>query len=395
MASEADLWHTRAVGKCTRLGYKAFKVGGERFPVGPGTIMRVRFEWGAGEHKVEVPGDGTAPIRSYMLKKGDGQFGANIAFGWMLNYHHICSIDNLFEWFCDQARWVLAIMETSEVAKQHLYVDTNWLVSDGAECVVDNIMRAIRVPFPTPNLNGLDVGPNSIGILGRVDFRFTNHKKAPKVKGFLQYTSWPANLKLCEFVPPKVQMLVTANAGKPTLSIDQPPPDVDDPLTGGSEFKEGDLLLAESNPYFVRCYSYRESPGAELKYIRLRSGSLTPHATILTGYEMFDERALRAMATDPDTLALLAQPAAQRTTLGEKFLLPTLNDPAFIKHVNKSFLVDEIITVAPGLTMGAKWRLGVHGYFQFDHAVGTGGELLPCPALSRLAANALERRLFV
>ena len=110
---------------------------------------------------------------------------------------------------------------------------------------------------------------------------------------------------------------------------------------------------------------------------------------------MFDERALRAMATDPDTLALLAQPAAQRTTLGEKFLLPTLNYPAFIKHVNKSFLVDEIITVAPGLTMGAKWRLGVHGYFQFDHAVGTGGELLPCPALSRLAANALERRLFV
>ena len=75
MASEADLWHTRAVGKCTRLGYKAFKVGGERFPVGPGTIMRVRFEWGAGEHKVEVPGDGTAPIRSYMITKGDSSPG--------------------------------------------------------------------------------------------------------------------------------------------------------------------------------------------------------------------------------------------------------------------------------------------------------------------------------
>ena len=215
MASEADLWHTRAVGKCTRLGYKAFKVGGERFPVGPGTIMRVRFEWGAGEHKVEVPGDGTAPIRSYMLKKGDGQFGANIAFGWMLNYHHICSIDNLFDWFCDQARWVLDIMETSEVAKQHLYVDTNWLVSDGAECVVDNIMRAIRVPFPTPNLNGLDVGPNSIGILGRVDFRFTNHQKAPKVKGFLQYT--PRGRPTSSSVrvrPPKVQMLVMASDGQ-------------------------------------------------------------------------------------------------------------------------------------------------------------------------------------
>ena len=91
-----------------------------------------------------MPGDGTAPIRSYMLKKGDGQFGTNIAFGWMLNYHHIRSIDGLFEWFCEKACWVLDIMETSEVAKQHLYVDTNWLVSDGAECVVDNIKECLR-----------------------------------------------------------------------------------------------------------------------------------------------------------------------------------------------------------------------------------------------------------
>ena len=52
-------------------------------------------------------------------------------------------------------------------------------------------------------------------------------------------------------------MLVTANARKPTLSIDQPPPDVDDPLTGGSEFKEGDLETTGEQWWYAKQYPVR------------------------------------------------------------------------------------------------------------------------------------------
>ena len=53
------------------------------------------------------------------------------------------------------------------------------------------------------------------------------------------------------------------------------------------------------------------------------------------------------------------------------------------------------ITVAPQLSMGARWARGAHGFCAFDFVVGVGGALLPCKPLPRAVAGDMERRLFV
>lgn len=42
--ANSDLWHWKAVGKLTATGYHAYTIGGEIFPVGPGTLKRVFYE---------------------------------------------------------------------------------------------------------------------------------------------------------------------------------------------------------------------------------------------------------------------------------------------------------------------------------------------------------------
>ena len=136
------------------------------------------------------------------------------------------------------------------------------------------------------------------------------------------------------------------------LSVDKPPPCVEQRLVGGAEFEAGDLLVTEATPYFVRAYSYADSSG-ETKYLRLRETCLADDGDIKYGYQMFDEAALRGIATDPDMVALLSMPAAQRQRLGYKFLLPAL-DGLFPVEVPQSSLIDAVLTVAPQLSMGAR-----------------------------------------
>ena len=121
MASDPDLWHYRAIGKPSKLGYKAFALGGDLFPVGPGTLLRVPFSWdGTSESS-----SGFAPVRSYSLGKGDGRFGAVLKFGWMLNYVHLQVIPDALDFLRTTEPELVELMESSEEAKKYIYLDTN------------------------------------------------------------------------------------------------------------------------------------------------------------------------------------------------------------------------------------------------------------------------------
>ena len=81
-------------------------------------------------------------------------------------------------------------------------------------------MKATRI-FDGIDITTVALGPDNIGIPGRFGLSCTKHKKGAMVKGFVDFTPWPTHLKLREFVPPKLQALVTAAAGTPTLSADE------------------------------------------------------------------------------------------------------------------------------------------------------------------------------
>eukprot|EP00966_Prymnesium_polylepis_P324750 7380772-Prymnesium_polylepis.1 len=243
------------------------------------------------------------------------------------------------------------------------------------------------------DINGLNLSNINIGIAVRLNLKLTNHKTAPKVRGFSGVELWPPDVPLRRWLPDKLKALADA-ADASKLSIDEPPPSVQQPLVGGPEFlKTGEILKTEASLINVRAYSYRE-PGVDdvIKYVRLCGDTL--HCEKMDGELMFDETALRTIAADAATLALLDMPWEKRPKLGYKFLLPGVDGMYKIK-VEQAWLIEEVQSVAPLAAAGAKWKLGVHNYFCMDHVVGAGGELLPCPPAPRALARGLELRLFV
>ena len=389
MTNLGDLWHLRAAGKANSLGWSSFTIGGEVHPVGPGVVWSIPFEWAG----VEGQDAALAAVRAYMLSKGDGNFGAHVNYGWMLNLMMLENMPGAVDFINTAAPWIVEQMALSAATKNYIYLDTDWLVTDGFECYNDVVFEVVRIDesMTAADIEALQLGPNKIGIPARLLLKFTAHKTAPKVNGFRSIEAWPAELVLSSWVPDALKSLATHSATK--LSVDKPPPCVEQRLVGGAEFEAGDFLVTEATPYFVRAYSYADSSG-ETKYLRLRETCLADDGGIKYGYQMFDEAALRGIATDPDTVALLSMPAAQRQRLGYKFLLPAL-DGLFPVEVPQSSLIDAVLTVAPQLSMGARWARGAHGFCAFDFVVGVGGALLPCKPLPRAVAGDMERRLFV
>lgn len=334
---------------------------------------------------------GTAPVRSYMLLPGEGVYGAELAYGWMLNLNMLEVIEGGIEFLRSSAPpWVLNKMMLNNDTKRHIYLDTNWLVSDGFECTDDNITSCICVAQDS-DISELSVRADDCAfIVGRLNMTFSKHKRSARITGFSSFELWPPGVALSSWVPASISTL--AGAGNLQLHADGHAPAVRQSLMGGEEFCQGDVLTTEASPFATRCYSFME-PGADgLQYIRLDGACM--HGSRLKGYRMFDEDALRLFSSNPSTTALLATPTADRSILWFKYLLPGL-DGLFQLEVDRSWLVEQVFTVSPQCSMGAKWALGVDGYFVFDHVVGEDGQLIPCPPLTRHAANDIERRLFV
>lgn len=335
----------------------------------------------------------TAPVRSYMLLPGEGVYGAELAYGWMLNFNMLEAINGALDFLRVNAfTWVINKMAMSESTREHIYLDSNWLVSDGFECTDDNITRCVRLDEHTDVTQTTMGAQDTVWIIGRLNFKFSKHQRAKRIVGFLSFEPWPAELFLAQWVPQPLQALAASSSDNTIFSADKDPPQVFQSLMGGQEFQEGEVLLTEASPFVVRCYSYREPGSEQLQYARLRGDAL--HGDRLAGFKMFDEHALKAHATNEGTVSVLATPPCKRSILGYKFLLPGL-DGHFSVEVDRSCLVQAIVTIAPQCSMGAKWALGVDGYFAFDHVVGEGCQLMPCPSLSRGAANSIEHRLFV
>ena len=64
-------------------------------------------------------------MRSYILGKGDGRFGAVLKFGWMLNYVHLQVIPDALDFLRTTEPELVELMESSEAAKKYIYLDTN------------------------------------------------------------------------------------------------------------------------------------------------------------------------------------------------------------------------------------------------------------------------------
>ena len=245
MANLGDLWHLRAAGKANSLGWSSFTIGGEVHPVGPGVVWSIPFEWAG----VEGQDAALAAVRAYMLSKGDGNFGAHVNYGWMLNYMMLENMPGAVDFINTAAPWIVEQMALSAATKNYIYLDTDWLVTDGFECYNDVVFEVVRIDesMTAADIEALQLGPNKIGIPARLLLKFTAHKTAPKVNGFRSIEAWPAELVLSSWVPDALKSLATHSATK--LSVDKPPPCVEQRLVGGAEFEAGDFLVTEATPY--------------------------------------------------------------------------------------------------------------------------------------------------
>ena len=109
MANLGDLWHLRAAGKANSLGWSSFTIGGEVYPVGPGVVWSIPFEWAG----VEGQDAALAAVRAYMLSKGDGNFGAHVNYGWMLNYNMLENMPGAVDFINTAAPWIVEQMSLS------------------------------------------------------------------------------------------------------------------------------------------------------------------------------------------------------------------------------------------------------------------------------------------
>ena len=55
-----------------------------------------------------------------MLTRGEGEFGATLNFGWMLNYEMLEKIPEALDFMRLHALWLVELMESSEHCKRHI-----------------------------------------------------------------------------------------------------------------------------------------------------------------------------------------------------------------------------------------------------------------------------------
>ena len=82
----------------------------------------------------------------------------------------------------------------------------------------------------------------------------------------------------------------------------------------------------------------------------------------LSGQLMFDERALRSMATDVATKKELAKNPNARAILGEKFLTPG-EQGHFPVTIPVTWILQPVLSVHPSLALAAKWAVGVGQFY--------------------------------
>ena len=172
----------------------------------------------------------------------------------------------------------------------------------------------------------------------------------------------------------------------PACAVDDDGPVLSVPLSGGDEWRPGQILLSASNQKRTIGYHFRR-PGSEVDEYISASGDLK--SPMITGGRMFDERALMEVATNVATLAELRKPRSARLWLGEKYLLPSVQG-MHVLTIDRRWIVDEVLTVNPALALAAKWARGVGEYFCYSAAVGANGELLPTKPMSQTEIDETE-----
>ena len=373
MASETDLFHRKVGGHLGKGNYCFFKVGGRTFRVGGASFFQVEFSWDEDYAAAER----FAPVRGYKFTTdGSGnEYGALFMYGWMLNYPQLVRIPG---YDSVVPAWALAVM----AANHNIYVDSDWLVTDGFEVIQQPVPKVYRIEvddagtlvsaIPTAN-------PTSMGLIGRVSIK----KAGKRPTEISDWCPWPADVSLAEFVAPGI---ATARSTKqiplqriPPAEADAMPPDIFEPLSGGPQHEDGEVLMKVSTPWFVIFYAYMDPAVGRLRYARL-VGDL--HADPLSGEQMFDEAALRHHATDVDTVAELKRSEKTRLALNTKYMLPGLNG-LYPVVIPRAWIRDEYVTVAPNLGMAAKWAVGTSNYFTFEWVVGHAGKLVGVAPLSR------------
>ena len=378
MAYESDLFHRKLIGHIRGGYYGGFHLGGKVVRCGEGTVGVTKFTWLAdgAEHT------GKAFIRTYLMKNSDQNvYGAYTLASWTCVHNDLTKIEGALDVLPTHIREAMA-------ADPKIFVCTDWLFQDGFEMQSDVVPMVERLLFDDNNLP-LPAVAHVPRCAGRVTFVYSGRKTKTPRRG-LGFEEWAAGTPFAEWLPAKLAAQRRPIHLIPACAVDDDGPVLSVPLSGGDEWRPGQILLSASNQKRTIGYHFRR-PGSEVDEYISASGDLK--SPMITGGRMFDERALMEVATNVATLAELRKPRSARLWLGEKYLLPSVQG-MHVLTIDRRWIVDEVLTVNPALALAAKWARGVGEYFCYSAAVGANGELLPTKPMSQTEIDETEIELF-
>ena len=385
MSAATDLFHRKAFGKLRGGYFAGWKVSGDILRVGASTVKNCRFEWS------DIPGDKTrtARTRSYKLAPpdDDSAYGGFLLQSWMWNRDTVFAIRNLEDHVDGQ---ILDAMRNNP----NLLLDSDDLTRDGFESAVSEESVVCRARF----VNGyphLDVPSNmgnthSLNVLGCFGRVLLNMDDGYEAVGF---EIWPQEVAFGAWLPAALAADGPLPAGKiPPHAVDADWPNINETRGGGPEIN-GENLEKFASPHAIYAYEFRRPNRAYNEFVRLHRDL---YARPLHGALCFDRDALLRIPQLNRVTKAELRLADRSDWLDGKFLLPAINGIFNITLQPEWIIGQQVIAVAPALTVDAKWALGVGGYFNLPCCVtDVRGKLLACPPVSASYKTSLSCRLFV
>jgi hypothetical protein len=273
MAYESDLFHRKLIGHIRGGYYGGFHLGGKVVRCGEGTVGVTKFTWLAdgAEHT------GKAFIRTYLMKNSDQNvYGAYTLASWTCVHNDLTKIEGALDVLPTHIREAMA-------ADPKIFVCTDWLFQDGFEMQSDVVPMVERLLFDDNNLP-LPAVAHVPRCAGRVTFVYSGRKTKTPRRG-LGFEEWAAGTPFAEWLPAKLAAQRRPIHLIPACAVDDDGPVLSVPLSGGDEWRPGQILLSASNQKRTIGYHFRR-PGSEVDEYISASGDLK--SPMITGGRMFD-----------------------------------------------------------------------------------------------------------
>ena len=306
-----------------------------------------------------------------------GAYRLDAEYAWMLNH------DMLIELGAFVTAVIPVDIMQEMAADSKKVVETPWPVSDEFETLFSDVsMQGFFSPPP--------VGPriDAYTHMGTLNLGITPSGNLKKNKGGFNFATgfktWTQGDTLESMVPATLKGALPAFDGLQPCSADygvgaaeRMPQQV--ARGGGPELNDGAELKVGADELEIFGVEYeRDGSGDDDPLRDFSTGfafiTSNAYADPLQGVEMLDHKRLAALATNEDTLALLAEPELSKRLFlnnhGE--LLPGWRQVEF----NRTSIVRTILSLNPALLEGATLLHGAEDTFTFECAARAGGALV-------------------